>query len=210
MNKTVKTAELLESIRERLLTESFIRIPASVEEYESVVDERDLKIEYHNEEIIATVGRVTPIHSVLGTRLINILSNYYDNLENENFWILESGACVHIPILKSYYQPDMTVVNGEIKIKEGTTTEILNPHIVVEVLSKATQDFDMSEKLVNYKAIETIKQIIFVAQDRPWISTYTRTNEPNVWINTDYDSLENVAIIDNLTVSLRDIYKKIF
>ena len=210
MNKTVKTAELLESIRERLLTESFIRIPASVEEYESVVDERDLKIEYHNEEIIATVGRVTPIHSVLGTRLINILSNYYDNLENENFWILESGACVHIPILKSYYQPDMTVVNGEIKIKEGTTTEILNPYIVVEVLSKATQDFDMSEKLVNYKAIETIKQIIFVAQDRPWISTYTRTNEPNVWINTDYDSLENVAIIDNLTVSLRDIYKKIF
>ena len=210
MNKTVKTAELLESIRERLLTESFIRIPASVEEYESVVDERDLKIEYHNEEIIAIKGRVTPIHSVLGTRLINILSNYYDNLENENFWILESGACVHIPILKSYYQPDMTVVNGEIKIKEGTTTEILNPHIVVEVLSKATQDFDMSEKLVNYKAIETNKQIIFVAQDRPWISTYTRTNEPNVWINTDYDSLENVAIIDNITVSLRDIYKKIF
>lgn len=63
---------------------------------------------------------------------------------------------------------------------------------------------------MNYKAIETIKQIIFVAHDRPWISTYIRTNEPNVWINTDYDSLENVAIIDNLTVSLRDIYKKIF
>lgn len=81
---------------------------------------------------------------------------------------------------------------------------------MVEVLSKATQDFDMSEKLVNYKAIESIKQIIFVAQDRPWISTYTRTHEPNVWINTDYDSLENVAIIDNLTISLKEIYKKIF
>jgi Uma2 family endonuclease len=206
----VQTAELLESIRERLLTESFIRIPASVEEYESVSYERDLKIEYHNDEIIATMGRVTPIHSVLGTRLINILSRYYDNLENETFWVLESGACVHIPSLKSYYQPDMTVVNGEIKLKEGTTTEILNPYIVVEVLSKATQDFDMSEKLVNYKTIESIKQIIFVAQDRPWISTFTRTNEPNVWINTDYDSLENIAIIDNLTISLRDIYKKIF
>ena len=206
----VQTVELLHQIRERLLTEPFLKIPASLEEYESVADERDLKIEYHNEEIIATMGRVTPVHSVLGTRLIKILSNYYDNLENENFWVLESGACVHIPILKSYYQPDMTVVNGEIKIKEGTTTEILNPYIVVEVLSKATQDFDMSEKLVNYKAIETIKQIIFVAQAKPWISTYTRTNEPNFWINTDYDSLENAAIIDNLTISLRDIYKKIF
>ena len=206
----VQTVELLHQIRERLLTEPFLRIPASLEEYESVAYERDLKIEYHNEEIIATMGRVTPVHSVLGTRLIKILSNYYDDLENENFWVLESGACVHIPILKSYYQPDMTVINGEIKIKEGTTTEILNPYIVVEVLSKATQDFDMSEKLVNYKAIETIKQIIFVAQDRPWISTYSRTNESNVWINTDYDSLENVAIIDNLTISLRDIYKKIF
>jgi Uma2 family endonuclease len=206
----VQTVELLHEIRERLLTEPFLRIPASLEEYQSVADERDLKIEYHNEEIIATMGRVTPVHSVLGTRLINILSNYYDNLEDENFWVLESGACIHVPVLKSYYQPDMTVVNGEIKIKEGTTTEILNPYIVVEVLSKATQDFDMSEKLVNYKTIETIKQIIFVAQDRPWISTFTRTNEPKVWINTDYDSLENIAIIDNLTISLRDIYKKIF
>ncbi len=205
----VQTAELLESIRERLITEPFLRIPASVEEYESVSYERDLKIEYHNEEIIATMGRVTPKHSRLSFVMGSILERFYESFENE-FMVLESGACVHIPILKSYYQPDMTVVNGEIKLKEGTTTEILNPYIVVEVLSKATQDFDMSEKLVNYKAIETIKQIIFVAQDRPWISTYTRTNEPNVWINTDYDSLENVAIIDNLTVSLRDIYKKIF
>ncbi len=205
----IQTAELLESIRGRLLTESFIRIPASLAEYESVADERDLKIEYHNEEIIATMGRVTPNHSKLSFIIGVILHNFYQTFENE-FDILESGACVHIPSLKSYYQPDMTVMNGEIKLKEGTTTEILNPYIVVEVLSKATQDFDMSEKLVNYKTIETIKQIIFVAQDRPWISTYTRTNEPNVWINTDYDSLENVAIIDNLTISLKDIYKKIF
>ena len=68
----------------------------------------------------------------------------------------------------------------------------------------------MSEKLVNYKLIESIKQIIFVAQDRPWSSTFTRTNKPNVWINNDYSSLENVAIIDNVTISLKNIYKKIF
>lgn len=205
----VKAVELLHEIRERLLVEPFLRIPASLEEYESIAYERDLKIEYHNEEIIATMGRVTPTHSRLSFIMGSILERFYETFENE-FIVLESGACVHIPILKSYYQPDMTVVNGEIKIKEGTTTEILNPYIVVEVLSKATQDFDMSEKLVNYKAIETIKQIIFVAQDRPWISTYSRTNEPNVWINTDYDSLDNMAIIDNLTISLREIYKKIF
>ena len=205
----VKVVELLREIRERLLVEPFLRIPASLEEYESIAYERDLKIEYHNEEIIATMGRVTPTHSRLSFIMGSILERFYETFENE-FIVLVSGACVHIPILKSYYQPDMTVVNGEIKIKEGTTTEILNPYIVVEVLSKATQDFDMSEKLVNYKAIETIKQIIFVAQDRPWISTYSRTNEPNVWINTDYDSLDNMAIIDNLTISLREIYKKIF
>ncbi len=90
------------------------------------------------------MGRVTQVHSVLGTRLISILSNYYNNLENENFWILDSGACVHIPVLKSYYQPDMTVINEKIKLKKGSTTEILNPYIVCEVLAKSTQDFDMS------------------------------------------------------------------
>ncbi len=205
----VQTSELLHEIRERLLVEPFLRIPASLEEYESVAYERDLKIEYHNEEIIATMGQVTPNHSRLSFIIGVILHNFYSTFENE-FDILESGACIHIPSLKSYYQPDMTVINGEIKLKKGSTTEILNPYIVVEVLSKSTQDFDMSEKLVNYKSIETIKQIIFVAQEKPWISTFTRTNEPNVWINTDYNSLDNVAIIDNLTVSLKDIYKKIF
>ncbi len=168
-----------------------------------------MKIEYHNEEIIATVGRVTPTHSRLSFIMGSILERFYETFENE-FIVLESGACVHIPVLESRYQPDMTVINGEIKLKEGTITEILNPYIVVEVLSKATQDFDMSEKLINYKTIETIKQIIFIAQDKPWISTYNRTNESNVWINTDYDSLENIAIINNLTISLRDSYKKIF
>jgi Uma2 family endonuclease len=205
----VQTAELLDSIRGRLLTEPFIRIPASVEEYESVADEWDLKIEYHNEEIIATMGQVTPNHSKLSFIVGVILHNFYATFENE-FDILESGACVHIPSLESYYQPDMTVVDGGIKLKKGSTTEILNPYIVVEVLSKSTQDFDMSEKLVNYKTIESIKQIIFVAQDKPWITTYTRTQDRKVWINTDYDSLEDVAVIDNLTVSLKEIYKKIF
>lgn len=205
----VKTVELLHEIRERLLTEPFIRIPATIEEYESIADERDLKIEYHTEEIIATMGRVTPIHSKLSFIMGVILHNYYESFENE-FTVLESGACVHIPNLQSYYQPDMTVISGEIKLKEGTNTEILNPYIVVEVLSKATQDFDMSEKLVNYKTIESIKQIIFVAQDRPWISTFTRTQDPKIWMNADYDSLEDIAVIDNLTVSLKDIYKKIF
>jgi Uma2 family endonuclease len=205
----VDTGNLLDSIRKRLLIESLIRFPASVEEYESVAEHWDLDIEYHNGEIIARLSQTTPKLSRLRVILSAILSNYYVSFEND-FSILGKGGCIHNQILKSYYQPDMTVVNGEIKLKEGSTTEILNPYIVVEVISKATQDFDMSEKLVNYKAIETIKQIIFVAQDRPWISTYTRTNEPNIWINTDYDSLENVAIIDNLTVSLKDIYKKIF
>lgn len=107
-----QTAELLESIRGRLLTEPFVRLPASVEEYESVSYERDLKIEYHNGEIIATTGRVTPTHSRLSFIIGVILHNFYATFENE-FDILESGACVHIPNLKSYYQPDMTVVSGE-------------------------------------------------------------------------------------------------
>ena len=118
----VQTVELLHQIRERLLTEPFLRIPASLEEYESVADERDLKIEYHNEEIIATMGRVTPVHSVLGTRLIKILSNYYDDLENENFWVLDLilrhmliYACTHVNTI---------VGRGLLKIMDGDTCVI--------------------------------------------------------------------------------------
>ena len=76
----VQTAELLDSIRGRLLVEPFIRIPASVDEYESVAYEWDLKIEYHNEEIIATMGQVTPNHSRLSFIIGVILHNFYEIL----------------------------------------------------------------------------------------------------------------------------------
>ena len=81
--------------------------------------------------------------------------------------------------------------------------------ILIEVLSNATIDYDLSAKLLSCGKIHSLKQMLFVNQYEPEVMSYILTEEPNVWLNIDYLSIENTVIIDNLTVPMTEIYDKI-
>ena len=51
--------------------------------------------------------------------------------------------------------------------------------------------------------------MILVAQNRPFVSFYTRTDQPDTWLNTDYKTLDSVARLGELALPLREIYHKI-
>ncbi len=205
----VQTLALLDTILERSQKEDFFRIPSSWEEYEEISDMEGLNLQYQDGEIIVTSNMNTPNHEKLVARICSILLNYYDTLEDEDFSVMGSNGAVSKADEKLRFSPDIVVVKGEIMMKGKSKVDMLNPLIVVEILSKATSKFDLMDKLVGYKTMDSLKQIVFVAQDRPWVSTFLRTEDPNVWMNTDYFSLEDATVIDNLTVLMKDIYKKV-
>lgn len=105
--------------------------------------------------------------------------------------------------------PDVLVVKGEPIFKENTKAIITNPYIIVEVLSLATSTFEVEYKLPEYKHLESLQQIIYVSPRKVFVSTYVRSENPIVWLNQDFHSLDDAIVVEEASVSLSDIYKKI-
>lgn len=87
---------------------------------------------------------------------------------------------------------------------EGLT----NPAIIVEVLSKSTRQFDLSEKLDCYKQITSLETLIFIDQAKVAVSVYQRTAQQNEWLNTDYQQLTQELRLQGTKISIADIYFK--
>ncbi len=202
----ITTDHLKETILEKLKTGELVRIPASEEEFFALSSQLPFKIEYHDSEIV-TMGLASYWHEVLIMTLGGILYNLFSG--NKNFTVSGSNTGVQIPKFEGgYYMPDMVVVQGTPSFKPGSTAVITNPYIIVEVLSPSTNDFDLSEKLPNYKRIESLQQIIFVSQKKMTVMSYTRSEQPGVWLNQDFFEGDTL-LINNMPIALGDIYEKV-
>ena len=203
----VITRNLKEEIIEQLKTKELVRIPASEEDYFSVAYDIPFKIEYHENEIV-TMGLTTLWHEAIIMNLGGILRNLF--IEKDDFLVLGSNSGVQIPKFEGgYYMPDVMVIKGEPDFKSKSNCIITNPLIIIEVLSPSTKNFDLSEKLPEYKRLDSLQQVIYINPKKVNVSTYTRTENHNAWINQDFYSLEDSIEVEGISVLLSDIYSKI-
>lgn len=203
----VVAKSLQETIIEQLKTNELVSIPASEEDYLSIASALPFKVEYHANEII-TMGLASYWHETLVSTFIGIFYNLFSNKEELN--ILASNSGVSIPKFEGgYYMPDVMVVKGEPIFIENSKAIITNPYIIVEVLSPATSTFDVEYKLPEYKHLESLQQIIYVSPKKVFVSTYIRSENPNIWLNQDFHSLDDAIVVEGVSISLSDIYKKI-
>ena len=199
-----------------------LRIPATYEEYIEYVCDCDYRLQYHDGHIISFIeydektntimGEAAPIHERLTARIIFLLSQLLDlRAEGTRYAIFGSNIKIYIPNYTKSYNPDMAVALEPAqyikhKPKKRTITSLVNPHIIVEVMSKGTRQFDKYEKLPNYKAIDSVQQIIFIEPSEVNISTFMRVSA-NEWRNLDYKSMEdNLPIVGENPIPLKDIY----
>jgi Uma2 family endonuclease len=204
----VITRNLKEEIIEQLKTKELVRIPASEEDYFSVAYDIPFKIEYHENEII-TMGLASYEHEKITAKLIILLSQIFER-KGVDYDILASNSGVQIPKFEGgYYMPDVLVMREEPIFKAKSNCIITNPYIIVEILSPSTKNFDLSEKLPEYKLLDSLQQVIYINPKKVNVSTYTRTENHNAWINQDFYSLEDSIVVENISISLSDIYRKI-
>ncbi|PWK26914.1 Uma2 family endonuclease [Arcicella aurantiaca] len=196
-----------ETILSEVATQKLVRIPASKEDYFALAEELPFKVEYHENEIV-TMGLASLWHEAIIMNLGGILNVLF--FRNDEILVLGSNSGVQIPKFEGgYYMPDVTIVKGNPVFKENSTAIITNPYIIVEVLSPATKAFDLSEKLPEYKLIESLQQVIYVNPQKVSVSTFIRSETPNAWINQDFYSLEDSITVEGASISLTDIYRKI-
>jgi Uma2 family endonuclease len=102
------------------------------------------------------------------------------------------------------------VVCGERKFYEKQKDTLFNPTVIIEVLSKSTQDYDRGQKFEHYRALDSLQEYITVAQDRVHVEHYARQND-NRWLLTEMNASDAVLRLPSLgcEILLTDVYEDI-
>ena len=202
----VAVENLAEYLLAQIKTQDVVRVSASEAEYLDLAPEFPGKLEYYNGEIIA-ISLASAIHELVVAFISRLLTNYYFD---KDFLVTSSNAGLQIPRPDgSYYQPDLMVTKGAWQFKEGSKSIITDPYLLVEVMSPGTHKDDNEDKLRLYKDVSTLHYLVYAAQDRPYVTVYERTDKPDVWLNTDYKTIDSIAQLGELALPLREIYHKI-
>ena len=206
--------ELLEKIyiseedEKMLASGEVVTIPATYDEFLDFLSATEYnKVEYVNGNIVL-MGVASFFHELIVGTLSRILGNIYQ--DKPNFYVLGSGLGIVIPEQTNFHQADVTVVSGKPTFRDEAQTELENPYIVIEVLSASTGRYDFTTKLHNYKKIPSVKQIILINQYEALIYSYVRSDDGTVWLNVDYDKMDDAIVIDSYTVQMKEIYKNVF
>ena len=116
---------------------------------------------------------------------------------------------LYVAACNRVYYPDLMLLTAPQEFyfykKLKATT---NPTVVIEVLSKSTQKTDRNEKRDCYLQIETLRQYILIAQDRPLMEIYNRQNDGS-WQLSKHSNLTEEVAIHTAKISLADIYRKV-
>jgi len=108
-----------------------------------------------------------------------------------------------------YTYPDIVAICGEARFEDTHIDTLLNPTVIVEVLSESTEAYDRGEKFANYRRLDSLREYVLVAQDKVRIEHFRR--EGDQWILSeigDADGILPLASID-CQVSLAAIYEKV-
>jgi Uma2 family endonuclease len=188
-----------------LLSVSFPR-KYTVEEYLAIAAASDERLEYVNGCIIKNEAGGSYKHSLIASNIIGLL---YGSLRGKP--CSAHNGDVKIKTQTSYRLPDAFVVCGEPLFATDNETILLNPTVLVEVVSPESSMRDYVDKRLEYFEIESLQHYIIVEQEAPIVLLYTK-NADNTLLLADYDLKKPIMQITALDISmdLREIYEKVF
>jgi Uma2 family endonuclease len=107
--------------------------------------------------------------------------------------------------------PDVVAVCGESRFLDDHVDTLLNPTLIVEVLSPSTESYDRGTKFLQYRRLESLRDYVLVSQDKMLVERFTRQGQGDEWLLTEFrnpDETLRLASID-CAVPLREIYARI-
>jgi Uma2 family endonuclease len=147
-----------------------VALPMTHAEYCASEREAAVKHEYIAGEVFAMTGG-TLEHSRIAGQVMRMLGNA---LEGRPCRVLTADARVRIEAVDVDTYPDVSVVCGPPETAEADDHALLNPTLIVEVLSKGTEAYDRGLKASNYRQIPSLRAYLLVAQDRPRLELQVR------------------------------------
>ena len=162
------------------------------------------KSEFYQGEIFAMGGR-SANHSLIAANFVREAGNA---LKDKPCTVFNSDLRVQIQATGLYTYPDATIVCGEQIFDDDHRDTLLNPTVIVEVLSDSTEKYDRGKKSNHYRQIASLKELILIAQDRPQVERFTR--QPNGdWLFHEQKELSAEFELKSLgiSVAMSELYR---
>ena len=191
-----------------MTTQSAPKALFSIEEYLRNEEKSQTKHEYHEGEILAMSGG-TFEHSLISANFARELGV---RLMGSPCVVLESNMRVRIQVAPRYVYPDVTVVCGppQFDPQDLRRTTIINPRVIVEVLSDSTEAYDRGEKFTRYREIESFEEYVLVSQRDPMVETFTRQSD-GTWSFAPWAGIDSSVKLRALKIAipLKGVYAQV-
>ena len=174
-------------------------------ERKAIPDAETVRSEYMNGEIIAMSG-ASLAHNLI---TYNISGELRNRLKSSGCLAFANEMRVSIPTANSYFYPDVSVVCGEPRFEDDVFDTLLNPIVIVEVLSPSTEAYDRGDKFAHYRQLESLQEYILVSQDKVRVDHYVR--HATQWILTDFQNLDQQLPLTSIQceLPLQEIYERV-
>ncbi|MBI3249262.1 MAG: Uma2 family endonuclease [Deltaproteobacteria bacterium] len=161
--------------------------------------------EYINGSIFAMVGASRQHNLIAG----NVFGELRTQLRGRPCEAYINDMRVKVSVTGLYTYPDVAALCGEPYFEDARMDTLLNPNVIVEVLSDSTEAYDRGEKFAHYRRLESLRDYVLIAQNKVRVEHYVRQGDQ--WVLSEASDLASTVLLSSIgcEVGLRDIYERV-
>ena len=183
-----------------------LKYKLTADDYLAIEREAEYKSEFYNGEMFAMAG-ASRAHVII---VSNLVAELRQKLKHRSCNVYSNDLRLRITATDLYTYPDVIVACGQQFFADNQKDTLLNPTLIIEVLSDSTKDYDRGGKFAHYRKLDSLQEYILVAQDEAHIERYVRMSDGN-WMFSEMDGLETTLQLTSIECEIpaAEIFDKV-
>ena len=175
-------------------------------EYLELERKAEFKSEFFGGEIFAMAGASKPHNMIVS----NVIQAIGPQTRERDCLVYPGDMRVKVDKLGKYTYPDVAVTCGEERFEDSEVDTLLNPVLIIEVLSGSTEAYDRGAKFAHYQFITSLTEYILIAQDICRVEQFVRQND-GTWTYRAFHTLDDFVKLESIGcgLALKEVYFKI-
>lgn len=183
-----------------------LRGTVTIDEYFELERQSEVRHEYLDGTIVAMVGASLQHNSIQ----VNLIASIKPQLRRNGCSIFGSDMRIRAGAQRTFCYPDLAVVCGTPALSIDRPDTLLNPTLLIEILSPSTESYDRGEKFGHYRQIPSLREYVLVAQDSPMIEHYIRQDD-GTWPWSAVEGMGETITLPTVdcTLALAEVYDEV-
>ncbi len=175
-------------------------------EYLARERESQFKSEFFQGEVFAMAGG-SPTHSLIA---LNFAGETRQALKDKPCVVYNSDLRIKVEATGLYTYPDASIVCGDLQFDDERRDTVINPTVIVEVLSDSTEKYDRGRKSNHYRQIPSLQEIVLIAQDQTHVERFVRQPEGG-WLLLEEKNASGMFELSSLGISIAmsELYRNV-